>query len=122
MSILLIFAISWRASPILRVAMSRDLWTVWRVTFSFRAMLTSWSPLLFRFQMSLCFGVRYPKLSVILQSCKITMAYIVSVTCFIHIRFSSPYLCEARGFLTPYRTGIENKETIKDTITNQDGS
>ena len=60
--------------------MSRDLWTVWRVTFNFRAIWTSWSPLLFRSQMIFCLGVRYPKLRVILQSHKPLTAYIVSDT------------------------------------------
>lgn len=59
--------------------MSRDLWTVWRVTFNFLAMWTSWSPLVLRSQMALCLGVRYPRLRVILQSCKPITAYIVSV-------------------------------------------
>ncbi len=49
--ILLIIAISSRDSWILELAMSNALWTVWRVTFSFRATLASASPVLFRFQM-----------------------------------------------------------------------
>ena len=57
-SILFIFAVSSRAWRIFWLATLRALWTVWRFMSSFRPMLASVKPSLFRLQILLWFGVR----------------------------------------------------------------